>query len=685
MRKKLNNFFAGLFICFIALSSPVAAAQPNHDYPRTAILVWKGVSPAYWAMFDLCMMWKDDNLAQKIKAIDPSTIILPTNDWNCGGPFRGNLPSAWGLRDHQGETVGCYPALHNQPQADPTSQCGSSGGKKFNQGVADELGKLDFSIYDGVASDGAFSFVPDTHAPNGEVDLNRNGVEDSKDIMSGVIPTAGWRSSQWSEGWETLVKNIKEKMPAQKIVFTNPGGPQGWGRGLSNGHLAEKWLKYSGSWSGWWNDYANWEAANKAANVPLVMWLNNSGEIDDSMNTYGQVTGNSIRYWRLMRFGLASALLGDMYYNYEKNDVEYAEHIWSHRYDEYEAPLGFPKGDRQRISSGVYCRFYDNGVAIVSSKRVDVSVTDAQLQALPGYQGPYYRLKGAQDPKHNNGSLFQSIKLSGGTGWNGVSIGDGIILLREKRDVLAPVIVDHHWLSTTPGYASVSRGSWTEGSYTDDSWVEVFNLNSGVKGHLYTNSSGKSATFQPGIVVAGEYEIYEWHPSGGASSVPYTINYDGGTKSGTINQSSNSGKWNSLGKYKLNSSSKVVITSGSGKTYADAIKFVLPVKPITSTVKNLYQDDLSKELLGISAQPNPFNPSTTIHFIVPHSQPVSLAIYDTRGDLIKQLKQGLSVGGSYQVRWDGKDNAGRLVGSRIYVYQLKLSAQVFSGSLILLK
>ena len=65
--------------------------------------------------------------------------------------------------------------------------------------------------------------------------------------------------------------------------------------------------------------------------------------------------------------------------------------------------------------------------------------------------------------------------------------------------------------------------------------------------------------------------------------------------------------------------------------------------------------------------PNPFNPSTTIRFSVPNSEQVTVEVYDIRGARIKTLvDHELYQQGTYEVRWNGKDNLGGKVASGIY-------------------
>ncbi len=72
-----------------------------------------------------------------------------------------------------------------------------------------------------------------------------------------------------------------------------------------------------------------------------------------------------------------------------------------------------------------------------------------------------------------------------------------------------------------------------------------------------------------------------------------------------------------------------------------------------------------------TAAPNPFNPITRIAFAVRDRDPLSLAIYDTAGRLVRRLADGRSLApGTYDARWDGRDDAGRAAPSGTYVVRL---------------
>ena len=69
--------------------------------------------------------------------------------------------------------------------------------------------------------------------------------------------------------------------------------------------------------------------------------------------------------------------------------------------------------------------------------------------------------------------------------------------------------------------------------------------------------------------------------------------------------------------------------------------------------------------------PNPFNPTTTIRFILPIRNRISLNIYDMLGREVRTLvnREEYAAGPS-QVVWDGKNNAGQTVSSGTYFYSL---------------
>lgn len=84
--------------------------------------------------------------------------------------------------------------------------------------------------------------------------------------------------------------------------------------------------------------------------------------------------------------------------------------------------------------------------------------------------------------------------------------------------------------------------------------------------------------------------------------------------------------------------------------------------------------------------PNPFNPSTTIRFSIPNHEAVNLSVYDVHGRLIKTLiANGEHQSGTYQIVWDGTNDAGQRVASGIYFSRLNAGTFVASSKMTMLK
>jgi hypothetical protein len=84
-------------------------------------------------------------------------------------------------------------------------------------------------------------------------------------------------------------------------------------------------------------------------------------------------------------------------------------------------------------------------------------------------------------------------------------------------------------------------------------------------------------------------------------------------------------------------------------------------------------------------QPNPFNPSTAIHFSAARAGEGLLAVYNVRGEMVRSLKSGHFAEGPGVVVWDGRNDAGRMVGSGVYFYRLAIGKDSVTRSMVLLK
>ncbi|HER42901.1 MAG TPA: hypothetical protein ENO08_00385, partial [Candidatus Eisenbacteria bacterium] len=96
------------------------------------------------------------------------------------------------------------------------------------------------------------------------------------------------------------------------------------------------------------------------------------------------------------------------------------------------------------------------------------------------------------------------------------------------------------------------------------------------------------------------------------------------------------------------------LVASGGETWIETEAIEIP-----AAVSRLYQN-----------HPNPFNPSTTISFMVPgdsgSERNAALNVYDIRGALVKTLLNGPVAGGRHDMVWNGDNNRGEQVASGVY-------------------
>ncbi|MBI5474158.1 MAG: T9SS type A sorting domain-containing protein [Ignavibacteriae bacterium] len=69
--------------------------------------------------------------------------------------------------------------------------------------------------------------------------------------------------------------------------------------------------------------------------------------------------------------------------------------------------------------------------------------------------------------------------------------------------------------------------------------------------------------------------------------------------------------------------------------------------------------------------PNPFNPTTTIRYSLPKDAFVSLKVYNILGQEVATLKEEYQNVGTFELVWNGRNNAGNQVASGMYLYRIE--------------
>lgn len=86
--------------------------------------------------------------------------------------------------------------------------------------------------------------------------------------------------------------------------------------------------------------------------------------------------------------------------------------------------------------------------------------------------------------------------------------------------------------------------------------------------------------------------------------------------------------------------------------------------------------DAIPETYGVSDNyPNPFNPSTTIHYQLPVQSQVRIAVYTVTGSKVMDLVQSEQSPGYYSVTWHGTNMNGQQVATGVYLYHVSIQSQ----------
>lgn len=110
-------------------------------------------------------------------------------------------------------------------------------------------------------------------------------------------------------------------------------------------------------------------------------------------------------------------------------------------------------------------------------------------------------------------------------------------------------------------------------------------------------------------------------------------------------------------------------------------------KPMqSSSLGSLFTTKIDDQEIKISDSalyqnyPNPFNPETTINYALNKDQFVFLAVYNSKGQLVKELINGFTKAGNHKMNFNGEH-----LNSGVYYYRLKAGNKISAKKMILCK
>ncbi len=386
--------------------SPSLAARGKHESPKLINFFLgyeiKPDDPAKLAQWDIVVLDMDQTFQfperlREIKRINPRTMLLAyVNSSDVSeARFRGHpsspgaklaarVPEAWFLTRPDGSRIQWWPGSWMMNASD---KCPTVNGKQWNdilgEFIRDEV--MSTGAWDGVFLDSAYGDVTPFSGTN--VDIDRNGLADTPAAVN-----ASWRA-----GMTELIRKVRAANPDIWIINNSSAAYAH----LTNGVLFENFPRYG--FAGPFNELRDALRRNVRPKISSVNTNTNNQERPDD--------------YRLMRYGLAATLIADGYYSFDAGDAGHHRTWW---YDEYDAPIGPPRGEPRLLKGtsanqpAVWAREFARGYAVVNATKAAADIT------LPG---EFEKLRGAQDARTNTGAIVTRVT---------VPPEDGLVLLRRS-------------------------------------------------------------------------------------------------------------------------------------------------------------------------------------------------------------------------------------------------------------
>jgi len=120
------------------------------------------------------------------------------------------------------------------------------------------------------------------------------------------------------------------------------------------------------------------------------------------------------------------------------------------------------------------------------------------------------------------------------------------------------------------------------------------------------------------------------------------------------------------------------VTTTNRVTYSQSTGDFNPISSVQST------EDISNKYSLAANFPNPFNPQTTILFEIPEKMDIRMDIFNTTGQRIATLFDGLLPSGSHSIVFDTSLTRGGLA-SGVYIVKLSSKAGILTHKIVLIK
>ena len=401
---------ACLLIATVVVPAAVFAARGNQQPPKIQNLwfTWQltDENVAELAKWDVVVLDMDQQTRfpermRRLRQLNPGIKILAYVDscniatarfveesWFPGYKLAHALPEMWYM--HRGSSrasIWPWAWMMNVTDKSPADAQGRRWADYLPEFIEKEIWST--GLWDGVFLDNALDNA--TWFAGKGLDITGDGIAETDAVVDAA----------WKAGWQRMAKNLRTRLGSGALIMGNGSVAHA---SVVNGILFENFPRY-----GWTSGVKNYQDAIRINNAPTMTAFNsNPNNVSDSRN------------WKLVRYTLGSALLGDGYYSFDYGDKDHGQTWW---YDEYDATLGKAISGPERllptagtdIREGVWWRDYERGAVVVNSTNQTANVT------LPGV---FERLRGTQDSVANSGRLETALSLPA---------QDGLLLYRRTE------------------------------------------------------------------------------------------------------------------------------------------------------------------------------------------------------------------------------------------------------------
>ena len=294
------------------------------------------------------------------------------------------------------------------------------------------------------------------------------------------------------------------------------------------------------------------------------------------------------------------------------------------------------------------------------------------------------------------GGSVNEISVTLASGWNLITGGSEIMGVETISDPDG-IIVANTLYGFSTGYESSTvldpgKGYWIRTSAEGDVVIGGATARSREFVNRLENASsisfnGKALYFDANVPEAEaiSYSLPPVPPAGA-----FDVRYDNDLiYAGSIGNIAVMNPYGNLDvSYHISDNSKWILTSTSGDIFELSGSGHFSMTNIENAEFTLIKSEINVKpvMFGLQGSyPNPFNPTTTIHYSVETEGITSLVVYDMMGREIKSLVSGYLTPNHYSVVWNGRDNSDRPVPSGIYLYRLNSGEFTDMKKVMLLK